>query len=79
MAASRSATGLDKAAASRLIMVELDGHRIPDAFAGADVRDGTVRVSFDGLYRLVALPRVQIHTLTLRFAPGINGYSFTFG
>jgi thiol-disulfide isomerase/thioredoxin len=69
----------DTAAASRPITVELDGHRIPGRFAGADVRNGTVRVSFDGLYRLVALTRVETHTLTLRFAPGINAYSFTFG
>jgi len=31
------------------------------------------------LYTLVSLPRTEEHTLTLRFAPGVAGYAFTFG
>lgn len=38
-----------------------------------------VRVRAHRLYRLVDLPRVGEHTLTLDFEPGISGYAFTFG
>jgi cytochrome c biogenesis protein CcdA/thiol-disulfide isomerase/thioredoxin len=38
-----------------------------------------VRVRAHKLYRLVELPRVGEHTLTLDFEPGIEGYAFTFG
>jgi hypothetical protein len=31
------------------------------------------------LYELVSLPRAEQHRLTLRFAPGVSGYAFTFG
>ena len=31
------------------------------------------------LYRLVDLPRAGRHVLSLRFAPGVAGYAFTFG
>ena len=31
------------------------------------------------LYTLVSLPRSERHHLTLRFAPGVSGYAFTFG
>jgi hypothetical protein len=31
------------------------------------------------LYRLVALDRFQEQVLTLRLAPGVSGYAFTFG
>jgi hypothetical protein len=36
-------------------------------------------VSGQRLYRLVDLPRAGGHLLTLRLAPGIAGYAFTFG
>ena len=31
------------------------------------------------LYTLVSLPKTEEHKLTLRFAPGLSGYAFTFG
>jgi cytochrome c biogenesis protein CcdA/thiol-disulfide isomerase/thioredoxin len=61
------------------VRVLLDGEPIPDHSAGADVRGGRAEVSEQRLYRLVELPRVERHLLTLRFAPGIAGYAFTFG
>ena len=59
--------------------VELDGEPIPDALAGDDVSGGVATVDEQRLYRLVDLPEAGEHTLTLRFAPGISGYAFTFG
>ncbi len=61
------------------LRVLLDGHPIPDRLAGADVRGGVTMIDAQRLYKLVNLPRVERHTLTLRFAPGISGYAFTFG
>jgi Thioredoxin like C-terminal domain len=43
------------------------------------VRDGVVAVGAQRLYELVDLPRVERHTLILRFAGGVSGYAFTFG
>ncbi|MGH2923374.1 MAG: cytochrome c biogenesis protein DipZ [Solirubrobacterales bacterium] len=65
--------------AARDVRVLLDGEPIPDRLAGADVRDGAVRVTGQRLHRLVDLPRVGRHRLTLEFAPGVEGYAFTFG
>jgi hypothetical protein len=31
------------------------------------------------LYTLVSLARDERHRLSLRFAPGVTGYAFTFG
>jgi hypothetical protein len=61
------------------LQVLLDGHPIPDLLAGADVHGGVATIAAQRLYKLVSLPRVERHTLTLRFAPGISGYAFTFG
>jgi cytochrome c biogenesis protein CcdA/thiol-disulfide isomerase/thioredoxin len=63
----------------REMQVELDGHPISAADAGADVHDGKVTVTGERLYTLASLPRNEQHHLTLRLAPGITGYSFTFG
>lgn len=63
----------------RRLHVLLDGRPIPDRLAGADVSGGAATISRQRLYRLVDLPRVQQHVLTLRFAPGISAYAFTFG
>jgi cytochrome c biogenesis protein CcdA/thiol-disulfide isomerase/thioredoxin len=63
----------------RALHVSLDGRQIPDRLAGADVDGGVAEISRQRLYRLVDLPRVGQHILTLRFAPGISGYAFTFG
>jgi cytochrome c biogenesis protein CcdA/thiol-disulfide isomerase/thioredoxin len=59
--------------------VRLDGRAISPAVAGADVRAGGAEIGAQRLYRLVDLPSVGHHRLTLRFAPGISGYAFTFG
>jgi hypothetical protein len=59
--------------------VLLDGHPIPQALAGADVRGGVVTVTGQRLYRLVDLPRVGSHLLRLEPEPGVMGYAFTFG
>ena len=61
------------------VRVLLDGHPIAAADAGADVHGGVVTVRRQRLYTLVSLPRDEQHLLTLRFAPGVTGYAFTFG
>jgi len=64
---------------ARQIKVLLDGRPIPAKLAGADVHHGRVTVEAQRLYSLVDLPSVQQHRLSLRLAPGIAGYAFTFG
>src|ERR1039458_4024274 len=61
------------------VRVMLDGHPISAADAGADVHGGVVTVRRQRLYTLVSLPRDEQRHLTLRFAPGVTGYAFTFG
>ncbi|HEX3293326.1 MAG TPA: cytochrome c biogenesis protein DipZ [Solirubrobacterales bacterium] len=61
------------------VQVLLDGKPIPAKLAGADIQDGLATIQAQRLYRLVDLPAVARHRLTLRFAPGISGYAFTFG
>jgi cytochrome c biogenesis protein CcdA/thiol-disulfide isomerase/thioredoxin len=61
------------------VQVLLDGRPIPATQAGADVHAGVVTVRGQRLYTLVSLPRDEQHRLTLRFAPGVTGYAFTFG
>jgi cytochrome c biogenesis protein CcdA/thiol-disulfide isomerase/thioredoxin len=63
----------------RSLHVLIDGKPIPERWAGSDVRRAVVSVAQQRLYRLVNLPKVEHHTLTLKFAPGISGYAFTFG
>lgn len=63
----------------RRIRVLLDGRPIPASLAGADVHRSIATISFQRLYRLVELPAVQRHVLTLELAPGVTGYAFTFG
>ena len=67
------------ASSSGQVQVELDGRPVPTALAGPDVRGASVRVGFNRLYRLVNLPSVQTHTLTVRVPRGVSVYSFTFG
>ena len=64
---------------ARHVQVLLDGKPIPAKLAGADVRDGRATVQAQRLYRLVDLPAVSQHRLSLIFDPGITGYAFTFG
>jgi cytochrome c biogenesis protein CcdA/thiol-disulfide isomerase/thioredoxin len=61
------------------VQVLLDGHPIPTSDAGSDVHGGVLTVRRQRLYSLVSLPSNQRHHLSLRFAPGISGYAFTFG
>ncbi len=44
-----------------------------------DKRLGTVRVNSDRLYTVFAGRAVGDGVLELRFSPGVNAYSFTFG
>ena len=64
---------------ARRVRVLLDGRPVPDRLAGEDVSGGVATVSAQRLYRLVDLPRVGRHRLTLRVQPGVSGYAFTFG
>ncbi len=65
--------------APRQMQVLLDGKPIDVRDAGSDVRDGYVTVKNQRLYRLVDLDSVETYRLTLKPAPGISGYAFTFG
>jgi thiol-disulfide isomerase/thioredoxin len=66
-------------ASPRSVRVQLDGHPIPQAAAGGDVHRSLARVSFQRLYRVVELPRVERHVLTIEPAADVITYSFTFG
>jgi cytochrome c biogenesis protein CcdA/thiol-disulfide isomerase/thioredoxin len=61
------------------VQVLLDGRPISAADAGTDVHGGVVTVRGQRLYTLASLPHDEQHRLTLRFAPGVTGYAFTFG
>jgi cytochrome c biogenesis protein CcdA/thiol-disulfide isomerase/thioredoxin len=63
----------------RPVRILLDGHPIGQAAAGGDVHGALTTVGFQRLYRLVELPRVERHVLTVEPASGVTGYSFTFG
>jgi cytochrome c biogenesis protein CcdA/thiol-disulfide isomerase/thioredoxin len=63
----------------RSVQVLLDGKPISAKEAGADVHGGVATVTGQRLYTLVSLPRDERHRLSLRLAPGITGYAFTFG
>jgi cytochrome c biogenesis protein CcdA/thiol-disulfide isomerase/thioredoxin len=64
---------------TRHVRILLDGHPIPTADAGPDVHNSLVSVGFQRLYRVVELPRVERHVLTVEPEAGVVGYSFTFG
>ncbi len=62
------------------VEVLLDGKPIPASEAGADVHHGVLTVSRQRLYSVISLPGGDDgHVLTLLAAPGVQGYSFTFG
>jgi thiol-disulfide isomerase/thioredoxin len=63
----------------RQVRVLLDGHPIPARLAGGDVHGSIASVGFQRLYRLVELPQVERHVLTVEAAPGVSAYSYTFG
>ncbi|MFL5909125.1 MAG: cytochrome c biogenesis protein DipZ, partial [Gaiellaceae bacterium] len=64
---------------ARHVRVALDGRSIPARLSGGDVHGGAAGVSFQRLYRLVNLPRVETHTLSLQLDQGVTAYAFTFG
>jgi hypothetical protein len=64
---------------ARRIQVLLDGRPIPAKLAGSDVHNGRASIQAQRLYRLVDLPAVAQHRLSLILDPGISGYAFTFG
>jgi cytochrome c biogenesis protein CcdA/thiol-disulfide isomerase/thioredoxin len=66
-------------ARARPVQVLLDGKPISARDAGSDVHGGSVTVRGQRLYTLASLPRDERHRLSLRFAPGVSGYAFTFG
>jgi cytochrome c biogenesis protein CcdA/thiol-disulfide isomerase/thioredoxin len=57
----------------------LDGRPITARDSGGDVRAAATSIGFQRLYRLVELPRVERHVLTVQAPPGVAVYSFTFG
>jgi cytochrome c biogenesis protein CcdA/thiol-disulfide isomerase/thioredoxin len=63
----------------RAVRVLLDGRPIPAREAGGDVHGGRIVVRRQRLYAIASFPSARDHVLSLRFAPGITGYSFTFG
>jgi cytochrome c biogenesis protein CcdA/thiol-disulfide isomerase/thioredoxin len=64
---------------TRHVRVLLDGHPLPDALAGPDVRGGVAAIGMQRLYALVRLPQAGRHLLTLEPDAGVTGYAFTFG
>jgi cytochrome c biogenesis protein CcdA/thiol-disulfide isomerase/thioredoxin len=66
-------------ARARQVQVLLDGKPISADDAGSDVQGGSVTVRGQRLYTLVSLSRDERHRLSLRFAPGVSGFAFTFG
>ncbi len=59
--------------------VLLDGRPLPDAHAGADVKNGVVTVTGQRLYSLISFPDAQQFTFTVQLPPGVTAYDFTFG
>jgi thiol-disulfide isomerase/thioredoxin len=64
---------------AREVRVLLDGRPVPQALAGSDVHGSQATVSFQRLYRLIELPRVEHHVLSVEPDAGVSGYAFTFG
>ncbi|MGO9888685.1 MAG: cytochrome c biogenesis protein CcdA [Solirubrobacteraceae bacterium] len=59
--------------------VLLDGQPIPNAHAGADVKNGVLTVTGERLYSLISFPTAQQFTFTVQLPPGVSAYDFTFG
>ena len=59
--------------------VLLDGQPIPNAHAGADVKNGVLTITGERLYSLVSFPTAQQFTFTVQLPPGVSAYDFTFG
>ena len=63
----------------RQARILLDGRPLPDAHAGADVKNGVVTVTGQRLYSLISFPDAQQFTFTVQLPPGVSAYDFTFG
>jgi cytochrome c biogenesis protein CcdA/thiol-disulfide isomerase/thioredoxin len=59
--------------------VLLDGKPLPNAHAGADVKNGVLTVSGERLYSLISFPTAQQFAFTVQLPPGVTAYDFTFG
>jgi cytochrome c biogenesis protein CcdA/thiol-disulfide isomerase/thioredoxin len=59
--------------------VLLDGQPLPNAHAGADVKNGVITVTGQRLYSLISFPTAQQFTFTVQLPPGVYAYDFTFG
>jgi cytochrome c biogenesis protein CcdA/thiol-disulfide isomerase/thioredoxin len=65
-----------KPGATGHVAVTLDGRPAPD---GVDVHNGSITVDQQRLYAIASFPKDGRHRLTLKFSPGTQGFSFTFG
>ena len=63
---------------ARDVYVVLGGKGTVESFVDGR-RLGTLKVNQDRLYTVLAGPALRDGLLELRFSPGVNGYSFTFG
>jgi cytochrome c biogenesis protein CcdA/thiol-disulfide isomerase/thioredoxin len=63
----------------RRVRLLLDGRALPRRLAGSDVQRSVATAAFQRLYRLLELPRVERHVLTVEPEGGVSVYSFTFG
>ncbi len=63
----------------RTVRVLFDGRPVTASAAGADVHDGSVRVTGQRLYALVSRPAAEKHDITVEIPPGVSAYDFTFG
>ena len=59
--------------------VLLDGKPLPNAHAGADVKNGVLTVTGERLYSLISFPTAQQFAFTVQLPPGVTAYDFTFG
>ena len=59
--------------------VLLDGQPLPNAHAGADVKNGVLTVTGERLYSLISFPTAQQFAFTVQLPPGVTAYDFTFG
>ncbi|MBN8866340.1 MAG: cytochrome c biogenesis protein DipZ [Solirubrobacterales bacterium] len=64
---------------ARQARIELDGHPVKPADAGADVQGADVTVRGQRLYSLIDLPSPGRHLLTISPDSGTGAYAFTFG
>ncbi len=59
--------------------VLLDGRPLPNAHAGADVKNGVLTVTGERLYSLISFPSAGQFAFTIQLPPGVTAYDFTFG